>query len=116
MTSMAQPARRTAGRARDSSVQEALTRGGFVGYGLLHLAVGWLALLLVVVAVGLLAMAMWQALEAAVGHRAETGGRRVAERISSAARAVVYAVLAWTAAGFVAFGGYCFFQSRYRRV
>ena len=121
---MAQPARRTAGRARNSSVLEVLTRGGFVGYGLLHLAVGWLALqiafgratqegsrsgafrlahqplgrpLLVVVAVGLLAMAMWQALEAAVGHHAETGGRRVAERIFSAARAVVYAVLAWTA-------------------
>ena len=58
MTSMAQSARRTAGRARNSSVLEALTRGGFVGYGLPHLA----------------------------------------------------------AAGFVAFGGYCFFQSRYRRV
>jgi hypothetical protein len=125
MTSMAHSARRTVGRARHSHLLEALTRGGFVGYGLLHLAVGWLALqiafghatqegsqsgafkllshqplgrpLLVVVAIGLLAMAVWQALEAAVGHHDETGGRRVAERVFSAARAVVYTALAWTA-------------------
>jgi len=125
MTSMAQSARRTAGRARNSSVLEALTRSGFVGYGLLHLAVGWLALqiafghatqegsqsgafrllshqplgrpLLIVIAMGLLAMAVWQALEAAIGHHDETGGHRTAERVFSAARAVVYAVLAWTA-------------------
>lgn len=125
MTSMAQSARRTAGRARNSTLLEALTRGGFVGYGLLHLAVAWLALqiafghanaegsqsgafqllshqplgrpLLVVIAVGLLAMAIWQLLEALIGHRDETGGRRVAERVLSAARTVVYAVLAWTA-------------------
>jgi Domain of Unknown Function (DUF1206) len=125
MTSMAQSARRTAGRARNSSVLEALTRGGFVGYGLLHLAVAWLALqiafrragqegsqsgafqllshqplgrpLLVVIAVGLLAMAVWQLLEAAIGNRDVTGGRRVAERVFSAGRTVIYAALAWTA-------------------
>ncbi len=125
MTSIAQAARGTAGKARNSSLLEALTRGGFVGYGLLHLAVAWLALqiafgrageegsqsgafqllahqplgrpLLVVVAVGLLAMAVWQLLDAAVGHHDETGARRTAERIFSAARTVVYAALAWTA-------------------
>jgi hypothetical protein len=125
MTSLAQSARRTAGRARNSSVLVALTRSGFVGYGLLHLAVAWLALqiafghasqegsqsgafqllshqplgrpLLVVVAVGLLAMAVWQLLEAAIGHRDEIGGRRVAERVFSAARSVIYGALAWTA-------------------
>jgi hypothetical protein len=125
MTSIAHSARRTAVKARNSGLLEALTRAGFVGYGLLHLAVGWLALqiafgradqegsqsgafqllahqplgrpLLVVVAVGLLAMAVWQALEAAVGHHDQTGGRRVAERVFSAARTVVYALLAWTA-------------------
>ena len=122
---MAQSVRRTAGKARHNSLLVALTRAGFVGYGLLHLAVGWLALqiafghatqegsqsgafrllsqqplgrpLLIVVAVGLLAMAVWQALEAAVGHHDETGRRRVAERVFSAARTVVYAALAWTA-------------------
>lgn len=125
MTTMARSARRTAGKARNSSLLEVLTRAGFVGYGLLHLAVGWLAVqiasghttqegsqsgaftllshqplgrpLLVAVACGLVAMAVWQALEAAVGHHDETGGHRAAERIFSAARAVVYAVLAWTA-------------------
>jgi hypothetical protein len=125
MTSMAGSARRTAGRARNSSVLVTLTRGGFLGYGLLHLAVAWLALqiafghsdeegsqsgafqllshqplgrpLLVVIAVGLLAMAIWQLLEALIGHRDETGRRRVAERVFSAARTVIYAVLAWTA-------------------
>ena len=125
MSSMAQSARRTASRTRNSSLLKGLTRGGFVGYGLLHLAVAWLALqiafrhasqegsqsgafqllahqplgrpLLVVIAIGLLAMAVWQLLEAAIGHRDESGGRRVAERVFSAARTVIYGVLAWTA-------------------
>jgi len=125
MTSLAQSARSTAGKARNSTILEVLTRAGFVGYGLLHLAVAWLAVqiafghtgqegsqsgafrllshtpfgrpLLIAVAVGLLAMAVWQLLEAAVGHRDETGGRRTAERVLSAARTVVYAALAWTA-------------------
>jgi hypothetical protein len=125
MTSLAQSARTTAGKARNSRILEMSARAGFVGYGVLHLAVAWLAVqiafghateegsqsgafrllshqplgrpLLVVVVVGLLAMAVWQLLEAAVGNRAETGGRRTAERVLSAARAVVYAALAWTA-------------------
>lgn len=102
----------------------ALTRAGFVGYGLLHLAVAWLAVqialgrpaegdqsgafeylaakpfgtaLLVLIIVGLAAMAVWQLLLALVGHRAERGFGRTAERIGSACRAVIYAALAWTA-------------------
>ncbi len=118
-------ARRTARRVRRSTVLEVLTRAGFVGYGLLHLAVGWLALqiargrateegdqsgafrillrqpfgraLLVVIIVGLVAMAVWQLLEAAVGHRTEHGWERVGERVLSLARTAVYAALAWTA-------------------
>jgi hypothetical protein len=125
MSSLTHSVRRTAGAARRSGVLEMLTRGGFVGYGLLHLAVAWLALqialgsageegdqsgafrvllhqplgrpLLVVIAIGLAAMAVWQLLEAAIGHRDERGGRRTAERVLSVARTVVYAVLAWTA-------------------
>jgi hypothetical protein len=104
---------------------EALTRIGFVGYGLLHLAVAWLALqialgkptgesdqagafrtlagqpfgrfLLIVIVVGLAAMAVWQLLLAAVGHQAERGKARTFERLASLARTVVYAALAWTA-------------------
>src|SRR5690349_20728274 len=117
-------ARRTAERAARSNALELLTRIGFVGYGLLHLAVAWLAaqiafghpaegdqggafqylaekpfgrFLLVVIVVGLAAMAVWQLLLAAVGHRAERGWSRTGERAGSAARAVIYAALAWTA-------------------
>jgi hypothetical protein len=121
----AHSARRTADRAARSNALELLTRIGFVGYGLLHLAVAWLAaqiafghpagegdqggafqylagkpfgrFLLVVIVIGLVAMALWQLLLAAIGHRAEQGLSRTGERVASAARAVVYAALAWTA-------------------
>jgi hypothetical protein len=122
---VASSARRTARRAARSSALEVLTRVGFVGYGLLHLAVAWLAVqialghptgegdqagafryladqpfgrfLLVVIIIGLAAMAVWQLLEAAIGHLAERGFSRTAERVASAARAVIYAALALTA-------------------
>jgi hypothetical protein len=99
------------------------TRAGFIGYGLLHLAVAWLALqialghptgegsqsgafsllarqplghaLLIIIAVGLFAMALWQLLEAAVGHRQDK--HRTLERIVSVGRTVIYAALAVTA-------------------
>jgi len=101
------------------------TRVGFVGYGLLHLAVAWLAIqlvighqggetdqsgafqtlvgqpfgrfLLIVVVVGLAAMSVWQLLLAAIGHQAEQGKARVFERVASLCRTIVYAALAWTA-------------------
>jgi hypothetical protein len=115
----------SAGRLARSRTLETLTRVGFVGYGLLHLAVAWLAIqlvvghqggetdqsgafatlaaqpfgrfLLIVVVVGLAAMAAWQALLAAVGHKAEHGKSRAFERIASLFRAVTYAFLGWTA-------------------
>lgn len=113
-------ARRTA----HNGALEALTRIGFLGYGLLHLAIAWLALqvalrhagtkadqvgafqlldkqpagraLLIAIAVGLGAMALWQLLVAAVGHTNYQGRRRTFERIASLARVVVYAFLLWT--------------------
>jgi hypothetical protein len=118
-------ARREARRASNNPALEALTRLGLVGYGLLHLAVGWLALQIAtgqpaaegdqsgafkvlashplgrfvvwITAVGLLAMTVWQLLEAAVGHLDDQGKRRVVERVVSVGRTVVYAALAWTA-------------------
>jgi lysylphosphatidylglycerol synthetase-like protein (DUF2156 family) len=118
-------ARRQATRMATSRPLEILTRIGFVGYGLLYLAVAWLAVqlvvghqsgetsqsgafaalvqqpfgrfLLIVIAVGLAAMAVWQLLLAAVGHRAETGRSRTFERVVSIGRTVIYAFLAWTA-------------------
>lgn len=118
-------ARRTARQVARSSALETLTRVGFLGYGLLHLAVAWLAVqiaigrtiaegdqagafryvaeqplgrfVLIVTIVGLAAMALWQLLLAAVGHREERGLSRHAERVASACRTVIYAALAWTA-------------------
>lgn len=122
---VANTARRGAWRVATSRPLEALIRVGFVGYGLLHLAVAWLAVqltlgratgdsdqggafrtlagqpfgrfLMIVVTVGLAAMALWQALLAAVGHRAERGRARTFERLASLGRTVVYAALALTA-------------------
>jgi hypothetical protein len=124
--SVTQSVRQTAARAGNSRWLERLTRAGFIGYGLLHLVVAWLAiqiaqgkpgvegdqtgafqlleqqpsgrLLLILIIVGLVAMALWQLTLAAVGHRDETGWHRPAERFLSLTRTIVYAVLAWTAA------------------
>ncbi|MEV6814589.1 DUF1206 domain-containing protein [Micromonospora sp. NPDC051296] len=123
--SLTRNAEAAAARTAGSRWLALLARAGFVGYGIVHLLFGWLALqiafgnaaddgdqsgalrtlaaqpmgrfLVVAIAVGLLAMAIWQALEAAVGHRAERGNDRLQERIVSAARAVIYLWLAWTA-------------------
>ncbi|OKI45055.1 DUF1206 domain-containing protein [Micromonospora sp. CB01531] len=115
----------TAARAANSRWLELLTRAGFVGYGILHLLFAWLALqiafghsgeegnqngalrtlgaqplgkfLLVAIAIGLFAMAIWQAFEAAIGHRGLRGRDRLFERIASVLRTVVFGWLAWTA-------------------
>jgi hypothetical protein len=101
------------------------TRAGLVGYGVLHAAVAWLAIQIALgrpaaegaqsgafrllasaplgrvlvwfVAVGLVAMAVWQLLEALVGYTDETGRRRTVDRLVSVARTVIYVALAWTA-------------------
>jgi len=115
----------TARRAANNKWLERLTRIGLVGYGVTHLIVGWIALqlafgksskegdqsgafktlaensvgkfLLVVVAVGLVAMVIWQVVEAAVGHTEDRGRERVFERVASAFKAVFYAYLAFKA-------------------
>jgi hypothetical protein len=125
MSSLARNAQHTAWKARHSNALELMARAGFVGYGLLHLAVAWLAVqialgdsgeegdqsgafrillrqpfgrvLLVAIVIGLAAMAVWQLLEAAVGHRDERGLGRTGERLVSVGRTVIYAALAWTA-------------------
>ncbi|MEV5694066.1 DUF1206 domain-containing protein [Micromonospora globbae] len=123
--SLTRTAEATASRTADSRWLEVLTRAGFIGYGLVHLLFAWLALqiafgrsaddgdqsgalrtlaaqplgkvLVVATGVGLLAMAIWQALEAAAGHRAERGRERTWERLASLGRTVVYLYFAWTA-------------------
>ncbi|MEV6931896.1 DUF1206 domain-containing protein [Dactylosporangium sp. NPDC051485] len=109
----------------NNDLLKALTRVGFIGYGLLHLALAWVAaqiafgradeegdqsgafrklaeqpfgeFLLWFVIVCLVALAVWQAILVAWGHRESHGRERILERISSAARVVIYGVLAWTA-------------------
>ncbi|MFC4017826.1 DUF1206 domain-containing protein [Micromonospora sp. GCM10011542] len=123
--SLTRSAEATASRTANSRWLELLARAGFIGYGIVHLLFAWLALqiafgtskddgdqsgalrtladqplgrfLVIATAVGLLAMAIWQALEAAVGHRAEQGRARVWERLASAGRTIVYLYFAWTA-------------------
>ncbi|MGB2569032.1 DUF1206 domain-containing protein [Micromonospora citrea] len=123
--SLTRNAEATAARTADSRWLELLARAGFIGYGVVHLLFAWLILqvafdssgeeanqngalrtlgaqpmgefLLIAIAVGLVAMAIWQALEAAVGHHAKQGKERLFERIASVVRTVVFLWLAWTA-------------------
>lgn len=126
-------ARSVAQQAAHSEWLERLTRIGLLGYGVTHLIVGWIALqlafgkstqegdqsgafktlaaqptgkwLLITVAVGLVAMALWQLLEAAVGHLEERGRSRVLERVGSAFKAGFYAYLAYKAFSVVSGAG-----------
>jgi hypothetical protein len=125
MSSAASNVKTTASRAAESKPLEYLARGGFIGYGIIHLLFAWIALqvafagsgqdtdqsgalqtiaresygktLLIVIAVGLVAMAIWQAFEAAIGESGPRDRTAMAERVLSGARAVLYAYLAWTA-------------------
>ncbi|MDI6101461.1 DUF1206 domain-containing protein [Actinoplanes sp. NEAU-A12] len=115
----------TASRAAESKPLELLARGGFIGYGIIHLLFAWIALqvafsgsgqdsdqsgalqtiakqpfgktLLIIIAVGLIAMAIWQAFEAAIGESGPRDRRAMAERALSVARTLLYGYLAWNA-------------------
>jgi succinate dehydrogenase/fumarate reductase cytochrome b subunit len=114
-------------QAGDSSSLEMVARAGLIAYGVVHLLIGWLAvqiawsasdsksadtsgalktlanqpfgkILLWLVAVGLVALALWQASEAIWGHRSREGTKRALKQVSSGARAVIYAALGVSAA------------------
>jgi hypothetical protein len=118
---------RKAKQAGDSASLGVLARGGLIAYGLVHLLIGWLALqiawgasgsksadtsgalrtladqpfgkvLLWLVAVGLVALALWQASEAIWGYRNSDGAKRVRKQVTSGAKAVIYAALGVSAA------------------
>lgn len=111
-------------RLRRTRGYRALVRTGLVCYAVVHLLIGWLALriawggggdasqqgalktlaktgagpvLLVIVAVGMFALTVWQAAEAAFGQgrvaEQHDERRRTLKRISSAGRALVYLAL-----------------------
>jgi hypothetical protein len=112
-------------RADDSDWMDHAVRVGLVSYGVVHLLLAWLSLRLAfgdsggsassqgalhqlartqlglaslyVVAVGFVALAAWQAMEALWGHRDRSGGKRVRKRLSSAGKTVIYGALAASA-------------------
>ena len=122
-----------ADQAKDSKPVSIPAHLGYLGYGLVHVLIAVLAVqiafgrsategdqsgafallartvvgkvLLVAVALGLVAMTVWQVLAAAVGHRRREGARRTFERLASAGRAIVYGALAWSAIRIVAGAG-----------
>jgi sulfite exporter TauE/SafE len=113
--------------AGDSASLEFVARAGLIAYGVVHLLIGWLAVriawsasadesadtsgalktlasepfgkvLLWLVAIGLVALSLWQASEAIWGYRSREGARRVRKQVASGARAVIYAALGASAA------------------
>ena len=123
MTSAASQVRYTASRAANSKPLEYLARGGFICYGVIHLLVAWVALqvafgnskqetdqsgalrklasqpagktLVILVVIGMVALAVWQAFEAIIGESGEQNKEAIAERVVSGVRAVVYLWIAW---------------------
>jgi succinate dehydrogenase/fumarate reductase cytochrome b subunit len=114
-------------QAGDSTSLELLARAGLIAYGVVYLLIGWLAvqiawsasgsksadtsgalktladqpfgkILLWLVAVGLVALALWQASEAIWGYRNSEDAERVRKQVTSGARAVIYAALGVSAA------------------
>lgn len=114
-------------RASESRSLEVLARIGLIAYGVVHLLIGWLALQIAwgggsqrsadttgafttlaanpfgrgalwLVAIGLVALAFWQAGQAIWGYRNRTGTKRLRKRVTSAVKAVIYAALGVSAA------------------
>lgn len=109
-------------QARDSDWVDRIARAGLVAYGVVHVVIGWLAVQLALgdreggastngavkklaeqpfgavlvwlIAVGMLLLAAWQAVEAVAGHRQEEeDSTRVRKRLTSAGKVVVYVVI-----------------------
>ena len=114
-------------KAGDSASLELVARAGLIAYGVVHLLIGWLSVqiawsasasksadtsgalktladqpfgkvLLWLVAVGLVALALWQASEAIWGYRNREGAKRVRKQLTSGAMAAIYAALGVSAA------------------
>jgi hypothetical protein len=115
--------RSAAERAADSKPLELLARGGFIAYGVIHLLFAWLALqvafgdsssetdqsgalktlaqqpagefLVIGIIIGMVALAVWQAFEAALGHGGPQDRTAMAERVVSGCRTVLYLYFAY---------------------
>ncbi|MBA2445737.1 MAG: DUF1206 domain-containing protein [Nocardioidaceae bacterium] len=119
-------AKSAAQQVENSEWLERLVRVGLIAYGIVHLLIAYLALqlafgqsegapsqqgalqevaqksygtlLLWIIALGFLALAIWQFFDALWGHRSEDGGKRTFKRVGSAGRVVVYLALGFSAA------------------
>ena len=112
-------------QATRSESLELLARAGLIAYGIVHLLIGWLAIrspgagrraadtsgalrtvagqpfgkvLVWLIAVGLVALAVWQAGEAMWGHHHRERAERIRKQVTHSARAAVYAALGISAA------------------
>ncbi|MEN0012362.1 MAG: DUF1206 domain-containing protein [Solirubrobacteraceae bacterium] len=118
--------------AKDSRAMTRAARAGLVAYGVVHLLIGWLALqlafghaegtadnqgalralagtplgrpLLWLVALGFVALVVWQLAEAALGHESADEPGRTGKRAVSAGKAIVYAAIGFSAAKIAAGG------------
>jgi uncharacterized membrane protein len=120
--------------AKDSDALHHATRAGLIAYGVVHVLIGWLSLqlafggsggtadsqgalrtlagtpigrpLLWIIALGFVALVIWQLAEAAVGHEDEDDEKkRTAKRVRSVGKAVVYGAIGVSAAKIAAGGG-----------
>jgi hypothetical protein len=115
----------TAQDAQASKTLEVGMRLGLAAYALVHLLIAWIALqvawsddarsadstgalrtlgddtigtiLLWAVAIGMVALVVWQILDAVIGHTRHDGFTRIRKRVTSAGRAVIYGVLGYQA-------------------
>jgi len=129
MSTAASNIKYTASRAADSKPLEYVARAGFIGYGIIHLLFAWIAfqvafrgsgkegdqsgalqslagngfgrVLLVLIAVGMAGLALWQAFEAVIGESGPRTKTALAERVISGVRAVLYLWLGWIAVSVV---------------
>ena len=112
-------------QAHNSEWVDRAARAGLVAYAVVYLMIGWLAVqlafgnhegkpsssgamhelaqqpfgdvLIWVVSIGMFLLVLWKLLDAAFGHREEQdGGKRTRARLTSAFKAVVYAVIGFT--------------------
>lgn len=133
MISPVDDAKDAAHSVQDSGAYRFLVRGGLVAFGVVHFLVGVLAIrvamgdggeeasqsgalrtlsqnalgpwLLGAVALGLFVIALWQLITAFVGHRQFDGAKRIAKRLSSVLRTILYAFLGYQALQIALFGG-----------
>lgn len=123
---MANRSPQSAARAVDNHpAMDQLARAGLIAFGVVHVVMGWLTIQLAfgdrenssdtsgavrelaqqpfgealvwAVGIGMVLLALWQAIEAVVGHRQDDGGMLVAKRLASAGKVVVYGVIAASA-------------------